>query len=74
MLGEGRAVPMRLAGELGDGRFRFEGAIPASETGEHAFLAKVEAIDAGIKAGGNEPPSHLGVGERPVLGFGALGT
>jgi hypothetical protein len=37
----GSSVPLRCAADLGDGRFRFEGAIPASEAGEHAFGVRV---------------------------------
>ena len=38
---EGAALALRPAGELGGGRYRFEGTIPAQESGEHAFAVRV---------------------------------
>jgi starch phosphorylase len=38
---EGAALALRSTGELGGGRYRFEGTIPARESGEHAFAVRV---------------------------------
>jgi glycogen phosphorylase len=38
---QGAALPLRHAGDLGGGRHRFEGGIPARESGEHAFAVRV---------------------------------
>lgn len=35
------SVAMKCVAELGDGRFRFEGELPAKEAGEHAFAVRV---------------------------------
>jgi starch phosphorylase len=40
-LAEGDALPLRCAADLGAGRFRYEGAVPAREAGEHAFAVRV---------------------------------
>jgi starch phosphorylase len=40
-LGTGVAAAMRCTGEIGPGRFRFEGALPAAECGEHAYAVRV---------------------------------
>ncbi len=40
-LPEGEAAPMRCVEELGGGRYRFEGRIPARGNGEHAFAVRV---------------------------------
>jgi starch phosphorylase len=40
-LGKGEAVTLRCMGELGGGRYRFEGAIPALRAGEHAYAVRV---------------------------------
>jgi starch phosphorylase len=40
-IAEGVASPLRHAGDLGGGRHRFEGVIPARESGEHAFAVRV---------------------------------
>ena len=40
-LAEGFALPLRCEGPLGEGRYRYEGAIPARESGEHAFAVRV---------------------------------
>jgi len=40
-LGTGVAEPMRCTGELGGGRYRFEGSLPAAECGEHAYAVRV---------------------------------
>jgi starch phosphorylase len=40
-LPSGETAPLRCAGELGGGRYRFEGAIPAKGSGEHAFAVRV---------------------------------
>jgi starch phosphorylase len=38
---QGTSRPLRCAADLGGGRYRFEGSIPAGETGEHAFAVRV---------------------------------
>jgi starch phosphorylase len=38
---DGAALPLRHAANLEGGRHRFEGAIPARESGEHAFAVRV---------------------------------
>jgi starch phosphorylase len=40
-LPSGETSPLRCTAELGGGRFRFEGAIPARGSGEHAFAVRV---------------------------------
>jgi len=40
-LAEGAALPLHHAAALGDGRHRYEGKIPARESGEHAFAVRV---------------------------------
>lgn len=40
-LPHGESAELRCAGELGGGRFRFEGSIPARGSGEHAFAVRV---------------------------------
>jgi glycogen phosphorylase len=40
-LEDGAALPMRCAGEVAAGRFRFEATLPTRETGEHAFAVRV---------------------------------
>ena len=38
---EGASLPLACAGEVGTGRFRYEGSIPARDAGEHAFAVRV---------------------------------
>jgi starch phosphorylase len=40
-IGRGRIVRMRAVGKAGDGAWRFSGEIPTSESGAHAFAARV---------------------------------
>jgi starch phosphorylase len=40
-LTDGVALPLRCLGPLGEGRYRYEGTIPAQESGEHAFAVRV---------------------------------
>jgi len=40
-LPSGETAALRCTGELGGGRYRFEGAIPALGSGEHAFAVRV---------------------------------
>ncbi|XYI03661.1 hypothetical protein ACMHYB_29405 [Sorangium sp. So ce1128] len=40
-LGGEASVALRCVGELGGGRYRYEGVIPARECGEHAFGVRV---------------------------------
>jgi hypothetical protein len=40
-LSHAECASMQCVGELGGGRFRFEGAIAAREAGEHAFAVRV---------------------------------
>lgn len=40
-IGEGTALVLGHEGELGGGRHRFQGVIPARESGEHAFAVRV---------------------------------
>ncbi len=40
-IGQGEVVAMQPVGELGGGRYRYEGRIPARESGEHAFAVRV---------------------------------
>jgi starch phosphorylase len=40
-LPSGETTPLRCAGEMGGGRYRYEGHIPARGSGEHAFAVRV---------------------------------
>jgi starch phosphorylase len=45
---DGTALPLHHAAALGDGRHRYEGKIPARESGEHAFAVRVLPRNDGL--------------------------
>jgi starch phosphorylase len=47
-IAEGAALPLRHTADLGGGRHHFDGAIPARESGEHAFAVRVSPYHAAL--------------------------
>ncbi len=50
-LESGEAAPMACVGDLGDGGFRFEGAIPTPTPGQHAFAVRLRPAHPGLPDG-----------------------
>jgi starch phosphorylase len=50
-LDSGESAPMTCVGDLGDGRFRFEGVIPTPTPGEHAFAVRLRPAHPGLPDG-----------------------